>query len=1644
MVSLETIVPHYNILAERARGDAAATTTALAAAATAASAAGGGGSESATTATMGQESAGGQSQTSGSTQGGKTGNARKKLQHQRNEKYSEYYVGIILAFVGLLVVRHFVLSISRSYNRRQRRKAEAAALEKGDTPLPFKPSAVERGIHAIDSAALTPVPYLPSEWSYLRVGLIFINLALTTLFCLLNIFPVSSATKQFADRTGRISTADLPLLFLFVGRNNILTALTGLSYQSLRFWHIYLGAHSTVLAIIHTFAYIANYTVKGNYAKLHSAYTRLYFKMGIVATVFMFVISITGIGFIRRRGYQAFLALHVVGAAIVLAGCYYHRANMEDWVLGTVGIWVFERLWRVCSVFTSFVNMRFFIRAPIIRAKASIVDGAIKLTVPCKGRMWGTGQHFYISFWGRELLRRPHLYGQTHPFCAANVPDEGAEAQEMRFVLRIYEGITKELEKHILRKLAAQGGDEVELKVAVEGPFDVSEPAEEFDSILCLAGGSGITHPSSILADVCQKAAQGKAATTDIRLVWAIHHAEQAAWVEETLDEARAWAAQANLRLSIDLYITRQNSAVPSLTGSGSATPTLEGSSLDDEKKLDLSPAGSSDALALTGAAKCNRFSGRPDVAAEVSKMFSESRGRTFVVACGPVQLAEVVRRVVKEYKSSQLSFEIAKFDCLLANQAPCPQSSTLPPHLPTLQPTPTPTLEGFREDHGADFGDLLKPSSTGFGVSSTYSTFGGPQDDDDLAANPFADLASSSAQLPYASAPAQSPFYTEPSEPSSPVQSAYDQAAYAPPEVPAYAPEEPPVAAYEHDTSVFEPSTPVASTSAFTERHFEREAAPEPETPAPPHLQPGDPDGFSYSYQRPAPPTSRFLPPSSTTMQPPPEDDSPFASQSQRRGKADLSALLGDEKPAMMSGFRRAERADGTPGLLGTKIAVLPAKSVGKKPVARPLAALLGLETEEEEPQPHAKETAPAPPAPAPPAEPPVTVMEAAPFPPEESTPQPLSPSALETPLPPSRAVTPTQAAPARSPDEDAKPALSRAISAAPSTLSVDFTNDSRYDSMVSPLDTGMTPTADDKASTAEAWPANKTVDALGEQLAGLKVDGQAVPPPAKSNGSSAPPPASYSQYIFGEGTSAPAESAETSRRASYETTPSRGFRAFNGSSDDGGFGAADDADSLRGTYSRSVEVGEDADTETETGGSTPVTEKPAAMGEPQRTERQGSAPLPPLPHQSPTIQGSPRSTQLGGSLGPTFVITVGDPQTVGSSLNPAAQHTVYTVRTRTTSSAFRKSDFAVLRRFSHFLWLYDALTQNNPGVIVPGMPEKHAIGRFGAEFVENRRLGLEAALNKIVSHPMLVGDPDLRLFLESDTFHIDIKQRKLDTTLENRGFLANLSSSISGPKFTEFDEYFDQRRQQLDAFETQLRSLIDSLAKAAKARHALQGSIAELQSAFLALAQCDLSSSLRSLLDEAAAVQKKLYDLAEAQAAQEEKIDGLTTVAESYARLCASARGVFGARIKAYHTWQAAEANLRKMQTAHEKAKRSGRTHSELLNLSVAEIADNGSLRLVFGNQAERKMLDARHDFDDVSKLTKAEMVRFDKEKVDDFKKALEDYADSLAARQREVVETWQQYHDLLAKAVEANKAAAATAQDAAREREAASPPS
>jgi sorting nexin-1/2 len=106
--------------------------------------------------------------------------------------------------------------------------------------------------------------------------------------------------------------------------------------------------------------------------------------------------------------------------------------------------------------------------------------------------------------------------------------------------------------------------------------------------------------------------------------------------------------------------------------------------------------------------------------------------------------------------------------------------------------------------------------------------------------------------------------------------------------------------------------------------------------------------------------------------------------------------------------------------------------------------------------------------------------------------------------------------------------------------------------------------------------------------------------------------------------------------------------------------------------------------------------------------------------------------------------------------------------------------------------LWLYNQLHQNGPGIIVPPPPEKQAVGRFNADFVESRRQALERMLNKITAHPVLQRDLDLKLFLESEAFNVDVKHRERREPLgvESKGLMSSIGIGSTAVKFVEHDD--------------------------------------------------------------------------------------------------------------------------------------------------------------------------------------------------------------------------------------------------------------
>ncbi|KAJ7247618.1 Vps5 C terminal like-domain-containing protein [Mycena haematopus] len=373
---------------------------------------------------------------------------------------------------------------------------------------------------------------------------------------------------------------------------------------------------------------------------------------------------------------------------------------------------------------------------------------------------------------------------------------------------------------------------------------------------------------------------------------------------------------------------------------------------------------------------------------------------------------------------------------------------------------------------------------------------------------------------------------------------------------------------------------------------------------------------------------------------------------------------------------------------------------------------------------------------------------------------------------------------------------------------------------------------------------------------------------------------------------------------------------------------------------------------------------------------------------------------------LPPVFVISVDDPQKVG---DPIRSFTMYTVHTRTTSPLFQKSAFSVLRRYSDFLWLYETLSNNNPGVVVPPVPEKNPFGRFDDQFVRQRRFALEKCIHKIANHPVLGKDPDLKIFLESDTFALDIKHRKAEIAQQSGGLMATIGQSIAGPRFYETDEWFDRQKTYLDSLEAQLRGLVKAIELVSKQRSDLSAAMAEFATNVTDLSQSDVGKQLASSLAGLADVERKAQDIQSVQS--EEDVVTLLSTVDEYARLINSVRLAFNSRIRTYHSWRSAEADLQRVKQTHERNRAQGRIPNERAGYSLSQIAEASS---------ERRALDAKHEFDQATKLIKTELARFEQERVDDFKDSLHAFLEGMIGRQKELIAGWENYQQMLLKRV------------------------
>lgn len=194
------------------------------------------------------------------------------------------------------------------------------------------------------------------------------------------------------------------------------------------------------------------------------------------------------------------------------------------------------------------------------------------------------------------------------------------------------------------------------------------------------------------------------------------------------------------------------------------------------------------------------------------------------------------------------------------------------------------------------------------------------------------------------------------------------------------------------------------------------------------------------------------------------------------------------------------------------------------------------------------------------------------------------------------------------------------------------------------------------------------------------------------------------------------------------------------------------------------------------------------------------------------------------------------------------------------------------------------------------------------------------------------------------------------------------------------------------LDALENQLKGLLKAMDTMVAQRKQMAEAAGDFSASLHALSTVELSPTLSGPLEALSDLQITIRDVYDRQAQQDVLTFGITI--EEYIRLIGSVKMAFGQRQKAFYSWHAAESELQKRKTNQDKLLRQGKSQQDRLNQVSAEVAD-----------AERKVHQTHLLFEDMGRLLRQELDRFEREKVEDFKAGVETFLESSVEAQKEV---------------------------------------
>jgi predicted ferric reductase len=459
----------------------------------------------------------------------------------------------------------------------------------------------------------------------------------------------------WSNRIAMLASSQFPIVTALGTKNNLVSLVTGISYDRLNYVHRMMARTCFMLLWVHAAGEVVCFPA------FRETLNEDWLRVGITAMVAFSILIIVSLRPIRSDVYEVFFYVHFLGVLIFLVGGYYHTkgAHGSYWIWPSFVFWAFDRFIRVVRLVV--FNHSYF----GFKSGTGTMDATTELLSEDIVRLrLRRPQHFHWSPGQTAYLIMPSvstLPFEAHPFTIASFDSsllstakledqsessENYETQvlasgapfwkELVFLVNVHGGFTKKL-----KEVAATKG---QVKVFVDGPYGPSSDLSSYDTSVFVAGGSGISYTLPVFLSVIESVRKGKSSCKRVVFIWSIRGADYVQWIEEALVKA-VQLAPSSLTVSIRIFDTGSPSLSQSMEEDFNLSSPTEKKGTPEQVVTRKGSLTSSMLLSLRGV---SMEKGRSDLDALLKEEISMASGSMSVSVCGSQGIARAVRHALR------------------------------------------------------------------------------------------------------------------------------------------------------------------------------------------------------------------------------------------------------------------------------------------------------------------------------------------------------------------------------------------------------------------------------------------------------------------------------------------------------------------------------------------------------------------------------------------------------------------------------------------------------------------------------------------------------------------------------------------------------------------------------------------------------------------------------------------------------------------------------------------------------------------------------------------------------------------------------------------------------------------------------------